>query len=230
MKGLSNSVFAISIAAQILTAQGTGAVSGKISAAGTFLENVGVTIYHLDPKGNGFTGTFATKTDVQGEYRFPSVPQGDYILIAMEGGERVFQGEVMIAGNSEIKKDIVIATGSRVVIYAPKGGYSVGIKKPSIYVNGIEYARIANGTFFYIDVSPGNLTVCAEKPNKGCISKTIQSGEISYVQTRYPPVKVKLAFMSAAEGEQERKNKASLPIPSTLVVKKDSVLTDLNLR
>jgi len=119
----------------------------------------------------------------------------------------------------------VLLPTARVVFFAPHGGNSIGLSKPSIYINGDEYARIENGTFFYINLPQGDYTFCVGGPKKGCVLKTVKNKELTYVKVQYPPISYRLTLVDADTGEQMRKEKAPLPVPEILIVKKDSVET-----
>src|SRR5687767_4181854 len=60
------------------------------------------------------------------------------------------------------------AESARIVFYSPPGNFGDLLGRPFIFVNGTAYARIARGTYFYIDVASGLVVACIWKPDHDC--------------------------------------------------------------
>ncbi len=117
---------------------------------------------------------------------------------------------------------------ARLVFYGPKGGITDLLGQPSIFVNGVEYARLVSGTYFYVSVPAGPVAACIGGPAHDCWTIDAVSGAVYYFEATYPyPLGYRLSPVDAAAGERERLKKASAPIPQRLI-NDTAAQTDLN--
>jgi hypothetical protein len=83
-------------------------LTGKITQKNAPVNAAAVTLYTIDPARGTRGRTYATRSTPQGIYSFPSIPGGDYILIVEKDQQRVFQGQLSIQQNANLRKDVAV--------------------------------------------------------------------------------------------------------------------------
>jgi hypothetical protein len=67
-----------------------------------------VTLYSFNPATMTRGAAYGTRTNSNGVYTFPSVPNGDYILTVERNQQRIYQGRLRL--DTAVRKDITLST------------------------------------------------------------------------------------------------------------------------
>lgn len=126
--------------------------------------------------------------------------------------------ELFVGSDGDAGKGMVFshtAKSGRIVFY----GLTDLIGRPPIFVNGVPYARIAGGKYFYIDVHSGPVVACIWQPDYDCHTVQASRGTVYYFKATYLhyPSGYNLNPVDAVDGEAERLLEANSPIPQKLV-------------
>ena len=83
-------------------------LSGKVAYRNAPVTNASVTLYAVDEAKMKRGATYATRTSSAGTYSFPSLPNGDYVLIVEKNRQRVYQGKLQL--ENAARKDIELGS------------------------------------------------------------------------------------------------------------------------
>jgi hypothetical protein len=81
-----------------------GSLSGKVAYRNAPVVDASVTLYAVNEAKMTRGATYVTRTGQAGTYNFPSIPNGDYVLIVEKNRQRVYQGKLQVANAAH--KDI----------------------------------------------------------------------------------------------------------------------------
>jgi hypothetical protein len=79
-------------------------LSGKVAYRNAPVADASVTLYAVDEAKMTRGATYVTRTGQAGTYNFPSIPNGDYVLIVEKSRQRVYQGKMQVVNAAH--KDI----------------------------------------------------------------------------------------------------------------------------
>jgi len=93
----------------LITVPSFGAsLSGKVAYRNAPVTDASVTLYAVDEAKMTRGATYATRTSSAGTYSFPSLPNGDYVLIVEKNRQRVYQGKLQLVNAA--RKDIELGS------------------------------------------------------------------------------------------------------------------------
>jgi hypothetical protein len=92
----------------LLGQQFTGVLRGHITQDSHPLVGATISLFRLNQQASGYNETIVSKTDGTGAYRL-RLPSGLYVLLVSNGGRRLYQGEISI-GQQDNVKDIALSS------------------------------------------------------------------------------------------------------------------------
>jgi hypothetical protein len=83
-------------------------LSGRLAVETTPVANATVSLFRINESKSDYVNTIVIRTDPRGQYKFMSLPVGQYVMLASLGDARLYEGKVSVRPNVANVKDIIL--------------------------------------------------------------------------------------------------------------------------